>query len=71
MKNQKSNSVFKIKAQHEDLTQEITNLCLKRYLKRIKAQIKHTEVGYPEHLTNLLQEYKIIKKALSIINFYH
>lgn len=71
MKKTKTISVLKIKAEHLDITQQITNICLERYLKRIKSQIKHCEISYPEHLTNLLKEYKTIKKTIKIINFYH
>lgn len=65
------NSVFKIEPAHQDLTNEITLLCLKRYLKRIKSQIKYTENFEPQQIKGLLNEFKIIKKAINVVEFYN
>ena len=64
------NSVFKTKPAHQDLTNIITLLCLKRYLQRIKSQIKFTENNEPQQIKGLLKEFQIIKKAINIIEFY-
>jgi len=73
MKNQKSNSIFKIKADHQDLTITITIMCLERSLKRIKAQLKHSIKNSEEvycGIDNNIKDYKTIKKAIKIIESY-
>ena len=61
MKTKNTNSLFKIKGEHENLTYKITILCLERSLKRIKAQIKHFEtMNDPYYLSKTINEFKTI-----------
>lgn len=60
----------KTKDDHENLTIIISILCLERALKRIKGQIKYSEVHAPEQIKNQLKDFKLIVKAINIIKHY-
>ena len=66
-------NVFRIKGEHKDLTNEITIMCLERALKRIKSQLKHSETAKDSswQIDICLEDYKIIKKAIKIIEKYN
>jgi hypothetical protein len=71
MKTKKSKlNVLVVKAEHKDLTNEITILCLERTLSRIKSQIKHSERFASEQIKENLNDFKAIKKAIKIVKHY-
>ena len=61
----------KTKHDHENLTISITILCLERALKRIKSQIKYSEVHAPEQIKDELKDFKLIVKAINLIKHYN
>lgn len=55
---------------HFDLTKEITEMCMNRYLSRIKAQIKYLEKSETQYLYQIKgckKDFLTLKKALKVI----
>lgn len=70
----KEHSIFNTEAKHEDLTTQISILCLKRSLKRIKSQYLYSleeNVLFDRYYTKeIKKDFKTIKEAIKIIQNY-
>ena len=57
-----------IKPKHQDLTKEVTILCLKRATYRVFAQIEHEkESASPERLAQLKSDVSAIRKVMILV----
>jgi hypothetical protein len=70
----KEHSIFNIEAKHEDLTTQISILCLKRCLKRIKSQylysLEKDVLQNKVYTKEIKKNFKTIKEAIKIIENY-
>jgi hypothetical protein len=71
----KEHSIFNTEAKHEDLTTQISLLCLKRCLKRLKSQYIYSLEKSLTNSTNyytkeIKKDFKTIKQAIKIIQNY-
>jgi hypothetical protein len=53
---------------HDDITLEITQLCIKRAINRVFAQLRYSLRYAPNQVKENINEIRTLRKALEIIN---